>query len=410
MGWRQRRRVAHKQVLVIGGGMAGLSAAARLAGKVRVTLADPSPWFEWLPNIHELVSGLKTPEGLRLDREALLDAMNVTWRPLAVSSLDGHAGEVHFDDGCVARFDGILLAIGGVHDSHGVPGSDAHALPFKTVEHCRRIGEQLRDRMAAGGCRLVVVGAGVEGIEALGEVLRLYRHHPGLDVVLVDSAEHMLAVAPPQVDAWLREHLTDLPVTLRMGERVASVAADHVQLANGEVLPADMVVWTGGVAPPPLLAASGLAGPGEWLPVEPDLQARRGRRVWVAGDVADWPGAGKQAYHAMDMGALAAANMLAWFHGRARRRFVAAPKPLLVTFGDLDSFLISGDRVVAGVALGQLKELIYQLNMAALERGRGLAAVPGLLRRLRAGVEELSRGGVLSRDYLRRLPVLRIKI
>lgn len=410
MGWRQRRRVARKQVLVIGGGMAGLSAAARLAGRVRVTLADPSPWFEWLPNIHELLSGLKTPEALRLDREALLDALGVEWWPLAVTALDGHRGEVHFDDGGVAHFDAVLLTIGGVHSSHGVPGSREHALPFKSVDQCQRIAEQLRGHMAAGGCRLVIVGAGVEGIEALGEVLRGYRSQPGLQVALVDSAERMLADAPAQVDDWLRERLADQPVSLHLGKRVASVAADHVQLMDGAMLPADMVVWTGGVAPPPLLADSALASPGAWLAVEPDLQACRGRRVWAAGDVNDWSGAGKQAYHAMDMGRLAAGNMLAWFHGRPRRRFQPSPKPLLVTFGDLDCFLVDGDRVVASVALAQLKELIYQINMAALERRRGLAALPGLYRRLRATLSELSAGGLLEADYLRRLIQLRIKI
>ncbi|NIV47424.1 MAG: pyridine nucleotide-disulfide oxidoreductase, partial [Gammaproteobacteria bacterium] len=31
-----------------------------------VTLIDRSRWFEFLPNIHELLSGVKTPELLRL--------------------------------------------------------------------------------------------------------------------------------------------------------------------------------------------------------------------------------------------------------------------------------------------------------------------------------------------------------
>lgn len=410
MGWRQRRRLARKRVLIIGAGMAGLTAAAKLARKVDVTVADPSPWFEWLPNIHELLSGIKSPGSLRLDRQALLDAMAVSWLPRAVSRVDGNRATVCFDDGSEQQYDALLLAVGGVHDTRGVPGCADHALPFKSVDDCQRIALQLEEKMAAGSCRLVIVGAGVEGVEALGEVLRRYRQQPGLRVALIDSAEQLLRGAPAKVDGWIREHLEGLPVSLHMEQRVASVGADHVQLADGSMLAADLVIWTGGVAPPALLADSGLAGPGEWLAVEPDLQACRGRRVWAAGDLVDFPGCGKQAYHAMDMGELAATNLLAWFRGDKRRRFVPSPKPLLVTLGDLDSYLIAGDRVASGVALGQLKELIYQINMLALERGRGVAALPGLVRRLRHTLAELPAAGMLDASYWLRLPVLRIKI
>ena len=406
----KRVRPRQRRVLIVGGGMAGMAAAMRLAGRVELTLADPSPWFEWLPNIHELISGEKTPGDLRIARADLLDRLGVRYLPVAVSRLDGHRGEVHFADGISDRFDALVLAVGGVNNTLGVSGSDQFAMPFKSVEQCHRIGERLRVAMAAGGCRVVLVGAGVEGVEALGEILRRYRHQPGLQVNWVDSAPRLLGAAPAQVDQWLRQHLAGLPVALQLGERIVAVEQDRVLLRSGAELSADLVIWTGGVAPPPLLHESGLARPGDWLAVNEDLQAAAAPRLWVAGDVAGVPGLEKQAYHALAMGELAADNLLAWLRGRPRRAFVPVPKPMLVTFGDLDCYLVAGEHVAAGAALGELKELIYLVNMAALERPRGLRALTGTLVRLRATLSAR-----LGRDWWRsgllwRLPIMRIKI
>ncbi|HSJ98735.1 MAG TPA: NAD(P)-binding protein [Myxococcota bacterium] len=66
------RRSAAPRILVLGGGFAGLAAALALAPARRVTLIDRRPHFEFLPNIHELVSGVKTPALLRLPLRAIL--------------------------------------------------------------------------------------------------------------------------------------------------------------------------------------------------------------------------------------------------------------------------------------------------------------------------------------------------
>ena len=51
----------------MGGGFAALSAGLALDSERHdVTLVGATRWLEWLPNIHELLSGVKTPERRRL--------------------------------------------------------------------------------------------------------------------------------------------------------------------------------------------------------------------------------------------------------------------------------------------------------------------------------------------------------
>ena len=57
-----------KKVVIVGANFAGLACAMKLSRRYDVTVLDASPHFEFLPNIHELLSGVKTPDLLRLQR------------------------------------------------------------------------------------------------------------------------------------------------------------------------------------------------------------------------------------------------------------------------------------------------------------------------------------------------------
>jgi NADH dehydrogenase len=119
--------------------------------------------------------------------------------------------------------------------------------------------------------------------------------------------------------------------------------------------------------------------------VKPSLQSRRFDHVFVVGDAAALPQPlGKQAYYAIQMGERAADNVLRWLGGRPLKPFRPSPKPMLVAFGDLDTFLIAGRRVVASPSLAVAKEGVYQLTMAQFDPPAGGESLRGLGRRLRA--------------------------
>ena len=62
----------HNKVVIVGANFAGLTAAIQLPRTWDVTVVDPSPHFEWTPGIHEILSGVKTPQGLQLDRAKII--------------------------------------------------------------------------------------------------------------------------------------------------------------------------------------------------------------------------------------------------------------------------------------------------------------------------------------------------
>jgi NADH dehydrogenase FAD-containing subunit len=117
------------------------------------------------------------------------------------------------------------------------------------------------------------------------------------------------------------------------------------------------------------LRASGLArNAREWARVRPTLQSQRFDDVFVIGDAAALPRPiSKQAFFAMQMGEFAAANVKRMLAGRPLRNFRPAPKPLLVAFGELDTFLVAGGKALASPAFAAAKEGVFQLTMAQFD-------------------------------------------
>jgi NADH dehydrogenase FAD-containing subunit len=143
-------------------------------------------------------------------------------------------------------------------------------------------------------------------------------------------------------------------------------------------LRSDLTIWTGGPSPSPLLRESGLAPGKGWAPVDENLCSTQAENLFVVGDAAELPAAlPKQAYHAIDMGKCAARNLERVENGCRPQRYRAAPKPTLVSFGDLSCMLVAGDFALASPALGAGKEAIYELLMTQLDP----QPLPGRLRR-----------------------------
>jgi NADH dehydrogenase FAD-containing subunit len=399
-----------KKVVIIGSNFAGLSCAMNLSSHYAVTVIDASASFEFLPNIHELLSGVKSASLLRLPRARILHRLGHQFVQDTVSGIDAEGGAVSTASGENFNFDACVVAVGGVNNTYGLPGVDNFALPFKTVDDCARIRERLEKLAVAGrGMSLVIVGGGLEGVEALGEILRAYRHIPGLTVHLVEGSDSLLPGGAEALGSEILRKCQPYPVTFHFGDRVKAVTKTRVRLASGKSLKSDLTLWTGGAAPAPLLYESGLATSADtWAAVEPSLQSQVFDNVFVIGDAAGLPtSVSKQAYHALEMGSHAAANVKRFLARTPLRPFKSGPEISLISLGDIDTYLVLGQWVFAGPALAPAKELIFQANMARLDPPLRLPAALELQARYWQGIRELTVPLLWPPASLKRLANLR---
>ena len=101
-----------RRIVIIGANFAGLTAAIRLPRTHRASVIDCRPYFEFLPNIHELLSGIKSAESLRLDRKRLVERAGHRFIQDTVSSIDPVNKRVYTSKSKKLPYDICLVATG----------------------------------------------------------------------------------------------------------------------------------------------------------------------------------------------------------------------------------------------------------------------------------------------------------
>ncbi|MDQ1006097.1 NADH dehydrogenase FAD-containing subunit [Streptomyces sp. V4I23] len=153
-------------VVVIGGGYAGVMAANRLMkrGDVTVTLVNPRPTFVPRLRLHQLVGG--SHDAVVDYREIL--AASVRLVVDTVTRIDGAQRSVTLASGGTVGYDYLIYAAGSGSADPRVPGAAEFAHPVATLEAAQRLRSVLD--AAPASAAVTVVGAGPTGIETAAEL------------------------------------------------------------------------------------------------------------------------------------------------------------------------------------------------------------------------------------------------
>ncbi|NUT51985.1 MAG: FAD-dependent oxidoreductase [Saccharothrix sp.] len=270
-------------VVVLGAGYAGMAAAVQLAARVgrredvRVTLVNARERFTERLRLPMTATGRELAE---FDIPGLLEGTGARFVRGWVTAVDADAKVVRIDDDRVLRYDTLVYALGGVTDTATVPGVEEHAHTLDGV----RDAEVLADRLARlGSGTVAVVGSGLTGVESAAEIAE---RHPELDVVLLGAREPGLTLHP-KARAHVRAALDRLGVRVRGGVEVVKVRPDSVDLAGGEEVAADVVLWVGGTRVSPLAAVAGFTVDERGRIVTDDaLRSVSHPEVYAVGDAA----------------------------------------------------------------------------------------------------------------------------
>ncbi|MEV0847781.1 FAD-dependent oxidoreductase [Streptomyces sp. NPDC049954] len=380
-----------KNILVIGGGFAGVWSAAgavraaRLhaaatagpqagpAEEIRVTLVSAGDDLVIRPRLYEA-----DPESKRVALDRVLGPIGVRRVAATVTGIDTEARSVtalsRGGESLSLPYDRLVLATGSQTARPRFPGAedvfdvDTMGAAAALDHHVRRLSEQAgRD----GQFTAVVVGAGFTGLEVATELTgRLAEFAPdgqAVRVVLVERADEL----GPELGATPRPHITEvvdgLGIEQRLGTTVERYEDGVVHLADGETIPASTVIWTAGMAASPLTAHI----PGERdrmgrLEVDAFLRVVGAPEVYAAGDTAAAvAGEGhfvtQSCQHAVPLGKFAGHNVAADLLGTDPVPFAPAPYVTCLDLGPAGAVLTAGwDRVVqlTGQDAKQLKQQI----------------------------------------------------
>jgi NADH:ubiquinone reductase (H+-translocating) len=238
-------------VVVIGGGYAGVFAANRLTKRddVTVTLINPRPTFVERIRLHQLVGG--SYNAAADFREVLGEGIRLVVD--TVTRIDAAERGVALATGGTIGYDYLIYAVGSGSTDRGVPGAAEFGYPLASLEEAERL-RPVVDAVPARAA-VTVVGAGPLGLEIAAELAEA-----GRAVTLV-CGRVLGPYLHPRGRRSVAGRLARLGVTVLEGPdaKVTAVTRDAVQLGDGRELPSAVTIWTTGFGVPDLAARSGLS-------------------------------------------------------------------------------------------------------------------------------------------------------
>ncbi len=275
-----------RSILIVGGGLAGATTAFALrkrgfAGRLAIVGEEDSPPYE-RPPLSKTYLRAESPlaEAYVRDEDAYPAQEIELLRGRRAVSLDPARRRVTLDDGMRREYGALVLATGAAPRQLEVPGRD-----LEGVRTLRTAADADAIRVAATGAGpIAVIGGGWIGSEVAASLSQL--GHP---VTMVMSRERPLehVLGPDVAEAYRAIHLEhgNQLVRGRVTALVGRGRIEGVQLGDGQVVPADLVVVGIGATPRIELAAgAGLTIADDGIAVDEHLRAAPG--IYVVGDVA----------------------------------------------------------------------------------------------------------------------------
>lgn len=373
---------AHR-IVVLGGGYAGLTAAARLGETLPdtdVTLIDAKPQFVERIRLHEIAGGSAAQH---LPYGEFMSARNGRFIQARAGKIDTESRLVHLAPGPgipdAVGYDTLIYAPGSYTDRHSVPGVDRFAACLDSSENCEETATRLETLAKTGGT-VLIAGGGLTAIEAaceFGERL------PGLKIVLAPGRNFGPDDAPGGLSRAGFGHIVTtlqrLGVETAAGARIVVVNPDRAEMENGDTIAFDLCLWAAGFLVPDLAAKAGIEVTDTGQIVTDDtLTSVSHPNILAVGDAAhvvtETAGACRMSCAAgRPMGELAAKTVAARLGGASAGAFEFSYSFRCVSLGRKDGliqFVDSRDRPIEQVWTGERgavwKEYICRRTLAGI--------------------------------------------
>lgn len=351
--------MSQKQIVIIGGGFAGLYTALRLtefpwddATRPEIILIDRQDHFVFSPLLYELVNEEMQPWEVAPLYVSLLQHSAIRYVQAQVTGIDVAAKRVicaGVEEGIKPiAYDYLVIAAGGTTKIAEIPGLRDYALPFKTLGDALSLKHKLRQLEQSGAekIRVAVVGGGYSGVELACKLADRLGDRGRLR--LVDRGTEILKNAPAFNRVASRDALTAKEVWVDYDTEVVGLTAATISLKykdQVDELPVDLVLWTAGNAIAPWIEALDLPhGEDGRLRVNQYLQIGDRPEIFALGDVAQ----GEQDLPMTAQVAIQQADICAW----NLRASIESKPPLTFRFYNLGEMLTLGENNATLSGLG----------------------------------------------------------
>ncbi len=305
-------RGEHEQIVIVGGGFAGLAAAKAIArsrpgAPFQITLADRRNHHVFQPLLYQVATASLSPAEISASiRSIVRDIPGCRVVLAQARRVDSGARRLRLGQTWIG-YDYLILAAGATHDYFGHEDWAPLAPGIKTLEDAtelrRRIllafenAEYEADEEARrAALTFAIVGAGPTGVELAGAIMEIAARTLPRDfrnintrttrVILFQGEDRVLPTFPAGLSGKAARYLRRMGVEVRLHALVTGVTERGVFIGD-EFIPVHNVFWAAGVKANPLAESLGarLDRSGRVM-VNPDLSVPGHPELFVVGDLA----------------------------------------------------------------------------------------------------------------------------
>ncbi len=271
--------MTNTRIVILGGGVAGLSAALNLRKKFRdikevsIVLIDRESYHLFTPNLYEVATAAEELVTLKNLKQSIALPFTSILNSRRIEFVKGEVVEVDALQKTVALagrkvpYDYLVLALGSCEEYFNIPGAKDYGLPLKSLPHALKIKnsvefaiESRKYEVQKPYVKIVVAGGGYTGVELAGELKGLidflaWKHQFPREKILVEIVEASNMLMPGMGQRATRDafrRLEELKISLRLLSPIVKVDARFIELLSGERIAYDVLIWTAGIRSKPL--------------------------------------------------------------------------------------------------------------------------------------------------------------
>lgn len=298
-----------KNVIIVGGGFAGISVAQKLASSdVHITIIDKTNHHLFQPLLYQVATAALSPGDIAMPIRAIFSKQkNVEVILGEVTGIDKEDNNVHLKNGSLLPFDYLVLAPGAQYNYFGNDDWKKHAPGLKSLSDALDIrerillsleqAEQLSDpEERKPYLTYVIIGGGPTGVEMAGSIAEIAKRSMMQDfrnikpdetrIYLIEAMDGILNAFEEPLSKKGQKTLEDMGVKVLLNTPVKDIRKNGVQVED-RFIETPNIVWGAGVTASPLIKQLEVDTDriGRAI-VKPDLSIEGHPNIFVAGDAA----------------------------------------------------------------------------------------------------------------------------
>ena len=316
-----------KNVVVAGGGIAGLETALRLERKgFQVKLVDPGDGLFFYPSGHKIIDG-ESVEKVTINYSRKFQGRDIKHFQASLENIDKDQKKVLTDSGEFS-YDYLVLALGSEANFFGVDPEEAELMRYK--EDLLEIYERLEN----GSEKAFVVGGGATGIEAAASL----SERENVETTLIQAEDRLVPEMNEKTSKKAAKILENKDVNLKFSEPVTDIKDNRIETSENSYT-SDIIIWAAGIKKRELLDSLDLPQNDRGLLVDQYQRVEGENSIFAVGDNCFYTGKKSRALYALFESKSAAENIRRREKEENLKERTITYDPLLLYMGKHNSIL-----------------------------------------------------------------------